>query len=109
MVKFYDELPAMACLAGDTLPVFTIAVDSDVTGCTMVMQLEEQRIPGSICMTKPCALSDGVFTVQLTSTDTANLQGAYNLHFVMTDTGGLVYRKLTGVLTVNPVPKGGTV
>ena len=107
-MQFYEELPAMVCLAGDTLPVFTISIDTPLTGCTMVMQLEEQKIPGSVRLTKTCTLSDDSFSVQLTSMDTADLQGSHNLHFVMTDGNGLTYRKLVGTLTVHSVPKGGT-
>ena len=29
MIVFYDKMPDMECLAGDTLPTFTISVDAD--------------------------------------------------------------------------------
>ncbi|MDE5564040.1 MAG: hypothetical protein K2I93_02700 [Oscillospiraceae bacterium] len=105
VLRFYDELPDMECLSGDTLPAFTIGVDADTTGCSMQLILAERD--GDQVVYKDCTQVDGGFSVQLTSAETAGLSGVYELHFSMTDGNGLVYRKLTGVLTVHPAPKGG--
>ncbi len=104
VLRFYDHLPDMECLSGDTLPVFTVSVDTDVTGCSM--QLILANTDGEQVVCKDCAQVGGGFSVQLTSTDTARMSGVYQLQFCLKDAGGLCYRKLAGTLTV--IPKGGT-
>ena len=107
-IQFYQKLPEMECLAGDTLPEFLIRTSlDDVSGCTMQLIIEDQKTPGAVALSKNCSLSDEVFHVQLTSEDTAGLLGVYRLHLCMTDSGGLKYRKLAGTLIVRQTALGG--
>ncbi len=71
----------------------------------MQLILEDRQLLGSARITKTCTAINGGFEVQLTSLDTANLHGTYNLHFCMKDASGLSYRKLVGVLIVRPTVK----
>ena len=44
MLKFYDEMPEMTFFAGDTLPTFTITVDSEnLDGCEMQMLISKLK------------------------------------------------------------------
>ena len=104
VLRFYEELPDMECLSGDTLPAFTIGVDTDTTGCSMQLILAERD--GDQVVYNDCTQVDGGFSVQLTSAETTGLSGVYELHFCMTDADGLCYRKLAGTLIV--IPRGGT-
>ena len=108
-VRFYDKLPTMECLQGDTLDVFQIYVNEfgSLEGCSMKILLEDQKLLGTAKLTKDCILSDtDCFEVQLTSSDTAKLYGIYNLHFCLTDVKGLKYRKLAGMLIVKRTVQG---
>lgn len=110
--QLYTEARNLRCFAGDTLPVFVILTDADdLTGCTMSLVAEDLRTPGSASLTKSCTRYDDEptgksgFSVQLVSSDTAQLSGHYRLHFVMTDSDGTSYRKLVCGLEVLPVPE----
>lgn len=108
-VRFYDKLPTMECLQGDTLEVFQIYVSGidSLEGCSMQVLLEDQKFLGVDKVIKDCILSDsGCFEVQLTSSETAKLYGIYNLHFRMKDAEGLNYRKLAGTLIVKRAVQG---
>ncbi len=109
MTRFYDRLPTMECLQGDTLETFQIYVNEfdSSENCTMQVILEDQKLLGTARLTKNCTLSDGCFQVQLTSNDTAGLHGTYNMHFRMKDADGLSYRKLAGILIVRRTVQGG--
>jgi hypothetical protein len=111
-IRFYDELPAMECFSGDTLPEFVIHPDGEgvFSQATMVMLIEEQKVPGAVALAKQCIAHVGsgpdmYFTVQLTSTDTAQLCGTYRLHFIMT-LSSTDYEKLTGTLHVRQMVRG---
>ena len=102
-VKFYQTLPEMECLRGDTLRAFKIRTSQeDPTGSTMKMIIEMQGSPGAVVKEKECQLDGTVFRVQITSEDTSELEGIYRIHFCLTDTNGLKYRKLAGTLNVKP-------
>ena len=108
MLKFYDELPAMECFAGDTLPAFQIKPEGlqSLTGCSMDLLLESHAL-GVVALSKPCTLVEDTtlgqhFRVQLTTEDTDELVGDYRLHFIMTDSTNKEYEKLTGTLHVRP-------
>lgn len=108
---FYDKIPDMECLAGDTLPSFTVAVeteDGDLTGCSMQLILASWDSKGEAVLCKECdPLPDGSgFTVTLDSSDTAGLAGTFALHFCLTDANGLKHRKLSGVLIVRETAQG---
>lgn len=111
--RLYTEAQRMQCWAGDTLPVFRVVVTADdITGCSMVLVLEDMRVPGSLVLTKVCtAFEETVgeetvrgFTVQLLTADTAALFGSYRMHFVMTDANSQQQRKLVCDLAVLPSP-----
>lgn len=109
---FYDKIPDMECLAGDTLPSFTVAVeteDGDLTGCSMQLILASWDSKGEAVLCKECdPLPDGSgFTVTLDSADTAGLAGIFAMHFCMTDNSKRHFRKLAGVLTVRQAAQGG--
>lgn len=106
--KFYDTMPTMECLQGDTLDTFRIYVNDfgDLEGCTMQLILEDKQLIGTAKKIKTCTAIDGGFEVRLTSTDTSSLHGTYNLHFRMKDASGLSHRKLAGVLIVRPAVQG---
>ncbi len=108
IIRFYDRMPTMECLQGDTLDEFEISVDDfdSLDGCTMQLILEDQKLLGTAKKTKDCTLSDGCFKVQLTSADTSGLHGVYNMHFRMKDTNGLSHRKLAGILIVKRTVQG---
>ena len=45
-MKFYDNIPDMECLAGDTLPTFNISVDADsISGCSMQVIVARSNNP----------------------------------------------------------------
>ena len=111
-IKFNEELPAMECFAGDTLPEFEIYPEGGhVTSPTMVLLLEEHKVQGDVALSKQCythlSSSDPYFTVQLDSTDTSQLCGTYRLHFIMTE-GTAQYEKLTGTLHVRQKVRAAT-
>lgn len=109
---FYEKLPEMECLEGDTLPVFDIAADTGdagLAGCSMQLILEDWNNRGTAVLQKECTMKDDGtgFTVQLTSADTAGLCGSFAMHFCLRDSGNLSYRKLAGVLIVRAAAQGG--
>ncbi|MBR0483933.1 MAG: hypothetical protein IJJ69_04035 [Oscillospiraceae bacterium] len=106
-MKLYHTLEKLECLQGDTLPVFRVAVSGidDLSGTSMLLILEQNS---RIILQKTCTLdSEQQFCVQLTSGETAGLIGEYLLHFRLTGTDGLIYRKITGTLTVTQITQGG--
>ena len=105
-VQFYQKIPDMECLQGDTLPVFRIKPEniSDISDYAMCLILEKDS---GIVIQKSCTPDEDAFSVQLTSADTAALSGIYQMHFRMTDIRGLFYRKITGTFKVSPIAQGG--
>lgn len=109
---FFDELPAMECFSGDTLPAFHI-VPEGITlanSATMVLLLEDHKTPGAVALSKSCSLVDDTvygkhFYTKLSSSDTSVLCGTYRLHFILTQSGA-EYEKLTGTLHVRQKVRG---
>lgn len=108
MERFYDRIPNLECLSGDTLDVFNVHVNDfgDLTGCTMQVLLEDQKAIGNAAFVKTCDPVEGGFQVQLTSTDTEKLNGVYNMHFCMKDAESRSYRKLAGILYIRRTAQG---
>lgn len=101
---FYDKFPDMECLSGDTLPDFTISVESgdSLESCRMQLILAKVNTPDVCAVCKECDLVEGSFTVQLDSSDTSKLsEGAYDMHFNLISPDGKSYRKLFGSLYVH--------
>ena len=113
-ITFYERIPDMVCLAGDTLPTFVVTVDLDegetLDGCSMQLIVNDYQDHSTAVLCRDCtALPDGTgFAYTLTSSDTAGLSGVFELHFRLIDADGLSQRKLYGILTVNPCPQGGS-
>lgn len=106
---FYDKLPDMECLSGDTLPDFTISVDSEgsLEGCRMQLILANSHTPDICAVCKDCTLTDDGFTVQLDSSDTKKLaEDTYDIHFRLITPDGKSYRKLSGSLYVHTSAQG---
>ncbi len=107
MVRFYDKMPDMECLAGDTLPSFIIEVDADnLNGCRMQLLIASYDEPEQVILSKDGSQTDNGFIFTLTSEDTKNLSGLFRMHFRFVGSDGLSRRKLSGVLRVIPVPLG---
>lgn len=106
-IKFYDSIPDMEWLQGDTLPEFYIGIENASAFSELSLILESPEFPEQTVLTKEGTASDGGFTVQLTSEDTQNLSGVYRYHICLTDNNGLKYKKITGILNIIPVAKGG--
>ena len=104
-MKFYQNIEKMECLQGDTLGTFSVEMDenTDLTGASMCLILENQN---GLILPKNCTLSGRIFSVQLTSADTASLSGLYQMHFCLTDSEGLKYRKIAGNLYVIKTEQG---
>lgn len=108
MMKFYDKLPDMECLSGDTLGTFRINPKTgNFSGCRMQMIIARHDSPGFSEICKECTFEDGGFSVQLTSEDTEELrEGTHFIHFRLIDSSGLSYRKLAGRLYVHQAAGG---
>ena len=108
-MKFYEKLPDMECIVGDTLPEFNISVsDENLSNCRIQVILADSKNPETAVLCKECTAVTGGFKVILTSEDTANLTGGttYFMHFRLINSDGLSYRKLHGCLIARAVPKG---
>lgn len=107
-MKYFDSLPDMECLSGDTLPEFHISPKTgNFDGCGMELILSKEKSPATAVVCKKCTSDVDGFKVQLTSYDTENLiAGDYMLHFRMVDVKGLSHRKLVGRLHVIKAAKG---
>lgn len=101
-IKFYDKLPDMEFVAGDTLRPFSVTVSEDnLSGASMDLILSLRSNPVEAALTKACTLSGSTFSVQLTSGDTSGLnEGEYIMEFVMTLSGNS-YKKLRGSVYVH--------
>ena len=109
MMYFYDKIPDMECLAGDTLPVFTVTVDTSISlsGCRMQLILANHNSPETAVLVKECTRAgDNTFQVQLTSEDTQLIEDIYDLHFRFIDSAGISSRKLKGTLYIRAAAEG---
>ncbi|MDE6706496.1 MAG: hypothetical protein K2K06_00435, partial [Oscillospiraceae bacterium] len=61
--KFYDRMPTMECLQGDTLDTFRIDISDfgDLEGCSMQMNLEDRQLLETDQKIKTCIAIDGGF------------------------------------------------
>ncbi|MDE6519231.1 MAG: hypothetical protein K2K91_02070 [Ruminococcus sp.] len=109
MKSFFDRIPDMECLRGDTLGNFVISAESDdFTNCRMQVIIAKRESSAIALICKECEFSDGEFHVLITSDDTAKLsEGTYIIHFRLIDGSGLSYRKLVGNLYVYQAAQGG--
>ena len=96
---------------GDTFPEFYIRTDlSSLTGFSMRIVLENQKIPRSTAFTKTCTayeFPDGAkgFSVHLNSSDTMQIAaGTYTVHFILQGEN-LTYRKLVSSLEMLDIPE----
>lgn len=115
--KIYTEIPLLEILSGDTLPAFTISVETvddagnpiptDISGCTMQLIVENEDDPAEAAIVKNCEPVPDGFSVTLTSTDTANMRGMYMYHLALYAENLLIYRKVMGHIYVLHVAKGG--
>lgn len=109
-MQFYQDFGELKCLQGDTLSAFNVTIDDaeeELTGFEMRLILEKKSTPGGIVLQKICERSGNTFRVQLTSENTKNLSGAYQVYFSVTAPDGLKYKKITGTLIVAPAPQEG--
>lgn len=106
-MRFYNKLPDMECLSGDTLPVFQVKVEgANASTLSMQVILANSKTPNIAALVKVCTATSDGFAVQLTSEDTSKLtEGTYIIHFRL-DENGLSMRKLVGELFVHSVPVG---
>lgn len=102
MLRFYDEIPEMTFFSGDTLPVFKIEVEvENLENYEMQIVILRLKPPETPVLSKKCTKTDNGFLVQITSNETKNLnKGTYRFSFIMTDSGGLKYIKLSGLAYV---------
>lgn len=107
-MKFYDKLPDMEFLSGDTLPAFHVQVEGTMqSGSTMECIISKSTAPTTAVITKECTAESGGFVVQLTSEDTTSLiEGTYLIHFRLIS-DDLSFRKLMGTMYVHSVAVGG--
>lgn len=99
MMRFYEKLPDMECLTGDSSPVFNITVETsyDLEQCSMYMVLAKDTDLTSAIITKECDFYNNTFSAQLSSSDTASLsEGSYSLYFSLHTPDDLMHKKLYG-------------
>lgn len=105
--KFYNNLPDMECLQGDTLDEFRIQIkDFDASNCSMQLIIEKEYYPEDAVKVKNCTFDGERFKVQLTSEDTKTMGGIYQQHFKLKDTEGKVHLDLYGKLIVRRTAQG---
>lgn len=110
MIVFYDKMPDMECLAGDTLPTFTVSVDADsLSGSSMQLIIADENNPTKAVVCKECTAVDGEFCVTLDSSDTDLPDKVYDIHFRFIGADGLSRRKLSGKLYVRAAAHGSEV
>lgn len=112
-ITFYNKIPEMECLSGDTLDTMEITVEGieNLTSPSMRAQISKRNAENSIVVNKACTLmkddedNPTGFSVTIDSDDTAQLRGAYWLDFILSD-NGLHYKKMRGCLVVYPQFRG---
>lgn len=109
MLSFFQKIPDMECLQGDTLPKFTVGVTADsLTGCSMQVIISPKADPQRTVICKTCTPVSGGFEVTVTSEDTARLvEKTYVMQFRLIGADGLSRRKLCGILYVHAAAQGG--
>lgn len=110
-ITFYNRIPDMECLAGDTLDTMEIEVTGleNLTSPSMKVVVSKKGKENNIVVQKSCSLNgEGTgFTVTIDSDDTERLNGVYWVDFILT-ANSVHYKKLRGILVVYPQYKGGT-
>lgn len=110
MIVFYDKMPDMECLAGDTLPTFTISVDADsLSGSSMQLIIADENNPTEAVVCKECTAVDGGFCVTLDSSDTDLPDKVYDIHFRFIGADGYSRRKLSGKIYIRAAAHGSEV
>ena len=105
-MNFYDKLPDMECLSGDTLPAFHVQVDENVSGATMQIILARKETPDVAVVIKDCTAETGGFVVQLTSDETADLAEGTHIMLFELNQNGKKLKKLVGELYAHRVAGG---
>jgi hypothetical protein len=105
MLSFYDKIPDMECLQGDTLPSFEITLSEDAPeNGSLVLLISKKEDPSRVLVQKTGAATEEGFIVSVTDADTVQLEeGTYLMNFVLI-AGGRKYKKLSGFLRVNAAP-----
>lgn len=107
MIVFYNKMPDMECLAGDTLPTFTISVDADsLSGGSMQLIIADENNPTEAVVCKECTAVAGGFCVTLDSSDTNLPDKVYDIHFRFIGADGCSRRKLSGKLHIRAAAHG---
>ena len=109
-VDFFSTTPRIRGYQGDTFPAFRVTVSGmEIAECSMRFVLECKNVPGSVALTKPCsrftAQEETGFIVQLYSSETLGLLGAFTMYFILTESGNHEHRRLVGTLEVLPSPR----
>lgn len=104
---FYNKIPEMECLAGDTLDTMEITVEGveNLTDPTMKVVISKRGQENKILVNKSCTATEDGFAVVIDSDDTESLNGAYWIDFILT-ADGFSYKRLRGCLIVHPQYKG---
>lgn len=104
MLTFYDKIPDMECIQGDTLPVFKISVDGNQVGGSMFLLIAPKNDPTRAAAEIKASATKNGFAVQITSRETSLLtEGTYLLVFCLVS-DGLCYKKLAGFMRVSAAP-----
>ena len=105
MLTFYDRIPDMECIQGDTLPVFEISVDGNHDSGSMVLLIAPKNDPTRAAAEIKGSATKNGFAVQITSRETSLLtEGTYLLVFCLVSSDGLCYKKLAGFMRVAAAP-----
>lgn len=109
-MKFYDELPDMEFTAGDTLPVFSVAVRANnLSDTRMFLIMARKTNPVESVLSVECTrINNTTFKVQLTSALTRDLnEGLYEMHFSLRAPDGVThFDKLRGDVYVHAAGGG---
>ena len=110
-MDFFAVHEPLRAIQGDTLPEIRIDVTGveNIEGCTMRVVMEHRYNPGTIVFSKTCTKGDGdYYTVQLLTEDTEDLEGAYNLYYILTDGDGNDHKNLVGTIEMLKFPQEAT-
>lgn len=103
---FYNRLPVMHMLSGDTSKTFTIEVEGEITeDAAMQLMIASQTFPDKVLHTIDCERSGNLFAVRIPNRISASMHGTYYLDFRLT-TGSMVYKRIRGLLEVAASPTG---
>lgn len=110
--RCFKTLEPLSCIACDTLRPFTVTVKKNgepinaSSSQSMTLTICDVESPTVPVVTKVVTPIDGKFVIQITSEDTAKLNGDYILVFSLHENDGMIYRKAAGKLHVFPAPRG---